>query len=1112
MNAKKPSPKPAFTVNKERISPEQFKAAACNPQRHVVVEACAGSGKTWTLVSRIIRALLSGAQPQEILAITFTKKAAAEMRQRLNEWLADFAQLPDAQLIAELQARGMGAEAAAKQADNLRNLYVQLLRHGRTVQIRTFHSWFGSLLRAAPLHVLQQLGLPAQYTVLEDDSQALAKLWQPFYKAVLADAQLLADYQQTIAQYDISKTQAALKNVFSSRSEFAYADAHGVVEHSIPHFTEYKPKLAGLVEPTDYIFGHKTNTNTLHSAAKELGGGNATEQKAANTITMALENNDWNSLWLALFSTTGARRKLDKKQQCPSLENAFDILETVQQAQLQHIAWQHQQRMVRLSRLLLDVYKKLKQSRGWVDMHDIEQTAHTLLANENHSAWLHERLDAQIKHLLVDEFQDTNPIQWQTLHSWLQSYAGDAAAPKVFLVGDPKQSIYRFRRADPKTFAAATEFAYQGLQGDLLHCDHTRRCSQAVVDVLNSTFNQVKSQYDFDGFRAHTTENTEAGKVLALPQIPYPKKDPKEAKETAKRDKLTAPKQVSQAAQEELECAQAAAWLQQCLHAGMPASEILILARTNNRLNVMRDALNNYGIACHMNEKSTLADTPAVQDIVALIDVLISPQHNISLARALKSPIFLANDADLVEIVCAMRAEQTDDANSALAWLPWLLQQEYSDVTHWQAWAVMLRRWQQWIKQLPTHDALDAIFRDGNIIERYACYTPSGQRHAAVQHLQALPKQALDFDGGRYPNAYNWVRAMRTGENINTHAQHKPNAIQLLTIHGAKGLQARIVLILDADSGIRKAQNMPVLLDWQGNETHPRQFVFADTAKNLAPSAHTLYDSEQAAQAREELNALYVAITRAQQILVLSSTEPYRANDSSWWQLIHNACAVETIPTDDDGDMLPLDKTVRNICQAFPQQNTVPTSTNINVYQLPTLTPLPQTLQRAEYATRALIQPKIEAALGNAMHRALEWYQAGQAITPSKIIEHALARQYQLSAAQAQEVVAHVQKILNGQAAWAWDTKQLLWHANEVDITWQGELKRIDRLVLRKAHGNEPNCWWVLDYKSNTQPNKQNALMQQLHSYRRAVQALYPKTLVRAAFLTPDGACIEMHY
>ena len=90
----KPAQFPAYEHNGERVDPERFYAIACDPRRSVAVEACAGAGKTWMLVSRILRALLAGAKPHEVLAITFTKKAAGEMRQRLYGWLAEFAAAP----------------------------------------------------------------------------------------------------------------------------------------------------------------------------------------------------------------------------------------------------------------------------------------------------------------------------------------------------------------------------------------------------------------------------------------------------------------------------------------------------------------------------------------------------------------------------------------------------------------------------------------------------------------------------------------------------------------------------------------------------------------------------------------------------------------------------------------------------------------------------------------------------------------------------------------------------------------------------------------------------------------------------------------------------------
>ena len=147
--------------------------------------------------------------------------------------------------------------------------------------------------------------------------------------------------------------------------------------------------------------------------------------------------------------------------------------------------------MGRLCRVLITAFSALKRVRGWIDMSDVERAAMVLLSDPVLSGWVQERLDTQVRHLLIDEFQDTNPMQWHALLSWLGSYSGTAgSAPGIFIVGDPKQSIYRFRRAEPQVFEAARDFVKQGLEGQVLSCDHTRRNAPEVLAVLNSVFKQ----------------------------------------------------------------------------------------------------------------------------------------------------------------------------------------------------------------------------------------------------------------------------------------------------------------------------------------------------------------------------------------------------------------------------------------------------------------------------------------------------------------------------------------------------------------------------------------------------------------------------------------------
>ena len=239
---------PAYQLDGQDCSREAFYAVACDPNRHVVVQACAGAGKTWMLVSRIVRALLQGTPAHEILAITFTKKAAGEMRARLQEWLAEFAHADDTQLQKELLARGIDSQIAHMPAPDMRkqlsNLYQVLLDEGRGVQIRTFHSWFAALLRNAPLRTLEDLQLPAQYTLLENDFEAVALVWRRFYDVLQTNDALHNVYRQAVASAGRFSTEKALENALAKRVEFELADAgsaggaHSVVAQSINSFAQ----------------------------------------------------------------------------------------------------------------------------------------------------------------------------------------------------------------------------------------------------------------------------------------------------------------------------------------------------------------------------------------------------------------------------------------------------------------------------------------------------------------------------------------------------------------------------------------------------------------------------------------------------------------------------------------------------------------------------------------------------------------------------------------------------------------------------------------------------------------------------------------------------------
>lgn len=1108
---------PAFERNGAPVTAEQFYAVACDPRRSVAVEACAGAGKTWMLVSRILRALLDGAPPHEILAITFTKKAAAEMRQRLHEWLAEFAHLDDAALAQQLRMRGV-PQASATTLQTLRDLQLQLLRGGRAVQVRTFHSWFAALLRSAPLAVLEALELPLAYELLEDDSEARAQVWRRFLARLVQDASAQADYRASVAEFGRHQTHKALDAVLAKRTEFALADAAGVVQASVQPFAVQFPAFAGLDDPLQRLH-QPVVWELLWDAARTLGqcsGKNCLS--AATQLERALTEHDVPGIAGALLTGTGTARKLtDKVVDLQAVAVAQALLQEVRQAQNQHRAWLHQQRMVRLGRHLLADYAALKRERGWVDMADLERAALVLLKDHALAAWVQERLDARVRHLLIDEFQDTNPMQWQALFAWLSGYAGAAQAPSVFLVGDPKQSIYRFRRAEPQVFRAAKAFIREGLGGDVLSCDHTRRNAPPVIALVNTVMGQAQAEGAYADFRSHTTDAQAPGQVWALPRVARADASQAEASEAATdtaaaaappptwRNSLTTARHTAEETRKALECRQAAQWLADQLHprGALRPEDIMVLSRKRERLVLMEEALAALHIPTQQPEKAELIDYAEVQDIVALVDALVSPLHDLSLARALKSPLFGVGDDALVELALARRALQgVAGADTRVGWLQTL--QTCSNLpAPLPAIGARLAHWSRLLATLPPHDALSTLFEEGDVLARFGAAAPAAQRDRVLANLRAVLHAALAVDGGRYTTAYRFVRALRAG-GLPAPVRAQSAAVRLLTVHGAKGLEAPLVLMLDTDAESKNAESMGVLVDWPGQDSHPRRMVFLASESTPPACAAALLAAEHQERQREELNALYVALTRARQTLVISSLEPHRKQAGSWWErLLPWAQAAAPV----------------SMASTGTPEAAAPANGAFALFYVQKVTPTQ--MKYAQAAIKSIVDSSSEAAvetlesrLGQAFHRLLEWVPTlpgglEHAPVPWSLQQQAhVARRFGLDASQVDLACRWALAVARGQGAWAWDADQLAWHANEVPMTVQGRTRRLDRLVRQRA----TDAWWVLDYKSAAHPLDDTTLCQQLTTYRDAVALAYPGHTVHAAFLTPQGQLLRLPF
>ncbi|HXW65671.1 MAG TPA: UvrD-helicase domain-containing protein, partial [Burkholderiaceae bacterium] len=446
-----------YLANGVAIDHADFVARALAPDASCVVEACAGSGKTWLLVGRIVRLLLAGCAPGQILAITFTRRAAQEMRERLFADLAALAQGDDDAVSDMLCARGMSRAAAIRAIPTAQGLYERVVTAESAMAIETFHGWFWRLVQAAPLDA----GLGYAPSLVERTGQLLDESWTEFCRSLLAPQakSRMHSYERLTELIGDDATEELLRNFVRHRADwwsFLEGAPTGVERACAP----MRAKLLALTGHSDRHPAHllrdkamvRIATQILDHLQSIVGTGKTVSDMAGKLEQWLAQNEadpDQSVEGLAeIFLTQEGKvrnaldpnvlgKKLTAGRQHAYREEHNHIvqrLRTVQAAREEWEALELTTHGLECGQALLEVFQQRKARASAVDFTDLEWQAHRLLADSNVAAYMQSWLDVRYRHLLLDEFQDTNPLQWQVLQSWLASYEADAQRPTVFLV------------------------------------------------------------------------------------------------------------------------------------------------------------------------------------------------------------------------------------------------------------------------------------------------------------------------------------------------------------------------------------------------------------------------------------------------------------------------------------------------------------------------------------------------------------------------------------------------------------------------------------------------------------------------------------------------------
>lgn len=861
-------------------SSTDFTSIACNPANSVVVEACAGSGKTWLLTARLFRLLLDGARPDQILAITFTRKAAQEMQERLFGLLRECALFSDDKLSTLLTERGAVAnDANLKKA---RALAGEVLTNSRGVTIDTFHGWFASLCQMAPL----ASGFSRQS---EPTDQTL--FWMDMAIDVFT-ANLLNDQQQLLPAFDTLASQMDRAVV---RQVLQRALTNRVACSLWLHNSEAPPlNMVFGIEPEQQwpleVLKNRHYLEQWQQAARWLAMGTAKQQGNAVEIETALtalrEGGDAGDVFEQLKAvcltaknepsknffkiTAGQKTAVDETEYVQTLEGL--ALQTVQALQLEkdQLDMQATAALAQLIEPLFDTYKSIKLEQGLCDFDDLEATALRMLMNDEQRAYMQQKLDTRVRHLLVDEFQDTNPVQWNILKLWLQDYSGDDK-PSVFLVGDPKQSIYRFRRAEARLFNHARAWLVENFAAKTLASDSTRRCAQAVVDVVNTVFEpgQTRGQ---TAFRAHTSLADSRESTLSGLNI-YPRL-------------LKAESESNEGGPNEAQ--RVVYTLQQWLANGsiQNLSEVMVLVRAHKSGVPLMAALREAGLAYTIKDKGERYTSQVWSDTIALLGFLNDPHANLHLLQLLRCPLIGLSSAQFQALIQAGKTTQAStQANTVWSTLDVLAGQ---DEKPWTALHAQLSEWLRMARALPLFETLSRVVADTHASEKYLNSAAPRQRVMMAEHWDWLKAWALGLNKGRFPSlqqAFDEAVKLQTYASSDSEgAANNPDVLRIMTVHSAKGLEANHVWLFDANLSPKPGgSNAGLLIDWALGESHPNSVTVMGNLSNPSPGRAAAQVIEQQAYADEEDHLLYVALTRARHSIHLSGSEK-RGASKGWYE------------------------------------------------------------------------------------------------------------------------------------------------------------------------------------------------------------------------------------
>jgi ATP-dependent helicase/nuclease subunit A len=854
------------------MSDQHARDAALEVGRHLLLQAPAGSGKTTVLAQRFLAALASVDEPEEVLAITFTRKAAAEMRERVLLALEGTLQSAPAEQTRWAGLRDGVLGQAVRRDWQLAELPARL-------RIQTIDSLCHEIARAMPL-----LGrMQQQLQVVDDPAQLLheAAVQTLRYADGEPEHQLDADRLLQRLENDWQRACNLLAGLLPTRNRWLQVLANTAPDELGARVQASLERIAAeTVGAVAHAMGPMLIAEAVHLArasaahrgeAVQWPAGSWREWQAIGDVALK-DDGQWRGQVDKRhgFPTTDKPLKqrwkawLDAMQSVPHMHARLQMLQVLPEP---IVDTEERAALASLSRLLLLCSSQLKlvfRQRGQVDHSEVAAVARQALTDMGTPTELSVRQTLRVRHILVDEFQDTSPDQLDLVEALTRGW-DDEVERSLFLVGDPMQSIYLFRNSEVGLFLRTRAEGVGQIRLEALRLGRNFRSVPRLVEWANAAFAQIFPAVEDLRSSAVTFLEAQAAR----------------AQEPGHGDAVHIWPQRS--SDRQLEAAQIAAQIIQ-LRKEQPAWRVAVLVQTRTLAPPVLAQLARAGVPTLGVELASLSERQVVRDLIAVGKALVDGSDRAAWMALLHSPACGLSLRDL-QLLCR------DDLQSPLIQILLAgVHPALSDETHrrLQRLVPLLRAAWEGRGQTDIATGIESLWR--RLGGWHAC-RDAGERGAALQYLSALRR------AGESEGVLTGTRFQKLAESLrDAGTAGGDNPVEILTIHHSKGLEWDVVFVPGLGRGARSDQ--APLLQWlelpaPGSDTDLLLAVRSLTEGASDALSKYIAGLKRERQDNERVRLVYVAVTRARQRLYLSGHAPW--NPKQQRPVPRSRCLLEVL-------------------------------------------------------------------------------------------------------------------------------------------------------------------------------------------------------------------------